>query len=188
MSFLARGIYPAMEVLGTWTTLAEARAWAGLSAEHWTAIKRALGNAETDNPISIAATPPNLFVDAIGTWATAATPTNFEKVQAALTYNALRIKYGMELVDVLPAPGPVAPPGGGAGVAVAAAALPAAAPAAAVGAAIATGLKVKLSHTVDQASDQAGPRPDGAQGCTGALQRIVRRRTVARGRGDGLAS
>ena len=177
MSFLARGIYPAMEVLGTWTTLAEARAWAGLSAEHWTAIKRALGNAETDNPISIAATPPNLFVDAIGTRATAATPTNFEKVQAALTYNALRIKYGMELVDVLPAPGPVAPPGGGAGVAVAA-------PAAAVRAAIATGLKVKLSHTVDQASDQAGPRPDGAQGCTGALQRVVRRRTVARGRGD----
>jgi hypothetical protein len=99
-------------------------------------------------PVLLAAVPHHLLVEAIAAWRTASSPTTMECVRVALTLNAVRIKFNMEPVDLLPAPAVDRP--------VSVAAASGGGPAQVVAAASAT-IKVKLSQVIDQGSDQEVP-------------------------------
>lgn len=146
-SLLARGLYPEAATLQAWETCEEARAWSQATVEHWNAVMGALGLPDGGPAMLIAATPPHLLIAALETWAQAGAPNTMAKVRVALALNGLRVKFGMEPVDLLPPPGGVGP---------VAPAAPAA-PGQPVGNVAVPAVKVKLSQTVDQGSDQEVP-------------------------------
>lgn len=152
-SLLARGLYPEANTLQTWETCEEARAWSQAPAEGWQAVMTGLGMPDGGLAMLVAATPPHLLINALEAWAQEGAPTSIAKVRVALALNALRVKFGMDPVDLLP------PPGGPAPVVVVAAQ---AGPGAAAGPAVPV-VKVKLSQTVDQGSDQEVPMLPAAE-------------------------
>ena len=142
MSLLSRGLYPTQAVLDGWDTVTSGVTWAGVEPAQWTAVSTKLGDANVDMPMLVAAIPVHLLVKAVQEWSDEAGPTTMEKVRMGLLINAVRLKFHMDLVDLLPPP-PGAPP--------------AAAPAPPVMAPPVTpppGVKVKLSTVIDQGTDQ----------------------------------
>ena len=144
MSFLSRGLYPQESVIQSWTTVKSALDWAGVPAEQWTVVSAALGCQDTDEQLLVAAVPPHLLLEAIATWVNDSTPTTADKVRMCLALNALRLKFNMEVVDLIPPPPGASP----------AAMQQPAAPASVTNI---HGLKVKLSQVIDQGSDQEIP-------------------------------
>ena len=53
------GLVPSDEVLKSWTTFSDARAWAGLSLEDWTKVATEVGDKDLDNLMLVAALPPD---------------------------------------------------------------------------------------------------------------------------------
>ena len=104
MSLLARTLYLADAVLQAWTTVTEANAWAGVEPAAWTAVSTKMGAPDMDAPVLIAAIPPFLIIEAVQGWIVDTTPSSMEKVRVCLMLNALRLKFFMEPVDLLPAP------------------------------------------------------------------------------------
>ena len=147
MSMLARGLYPVDDVLQQWTTVRQAREWSGTTAAEWTAVSTLLDAADIDEPLLVAATPPHLLTAALATWAQDGTPGTMVKVRMGLTLNALRLKFHMEPVDLLPPPPGAAAP---------AAPAPVAHTTTVVVAPPAT-VKVKLCQVIDQGLDQEVP-------------------------------
>ena len=149
MSLLARGLYPTDLVMATWETVASFTDWSSVEAASWLAVLTNMGAAGVETPILIAAIPPHLLIEAIATWrATTPAPTTMEAVRVALTLNALRLRYDMAPVDLLPPPVAPIP---------AAVAVVQEGPTGTPSIASAGVIKVKLSQVIDQGSDQEVP-------------------------------
>ena len=145
MSLLTRGLYPTEEVLTTWTTVTAARTWSGVDAESWTNVSTKLGAVDMDAPMLLAAMPQHLLVTAIQAWQDEVNPPVMEAVRMGLMLNALRLKYFMLLVDLLPPPVPAGPQANPPPT-VAAPVVP-----------MASAVKVKLPQVIDQGMDQEVP-------------------------------
>ena len=116
------GLLPTAEVLRSWTTVADAKAWVGLSDAVLGEFLSLLGNKALSNlPLAGAVDPitvrrtilevrlpvPAVGAAAEGAEAPAVPPppprslTHLEKTQLGLFYNAVRAKFGMPPVDVV---------------------------------------------------------------------------------------
>jgi hypothetical protein len=145
MSLLARGLYPTDAAMTEWTTTASFTTWSNVDADAWTAVLTILGAAGVNAPVLIAAIPPHLLIEAIATWRTDVVPTTMEAVRVSLTFNAIRLRYDMAPVDLLPPPVAAAPPP----ATIAAGSVPAGPPSATL-----VTIKVKICQVIDQGSDQ----------------------------------
>jgi hypothetical protein len=114
-----QGLLPSQEVLRGWQTVADARAWAGLSEAVLGEFLALLGNRELSNLPLQAAIDPVMVRRTIGDVRVPVDPTvplegeeapaprrltTIEKTQLCLFYNAVRVKFGLPPVDVVSEP------------------------------------------------------------------------------------
>lgn len=114
-----QGLLPSQEVLRGWQTVADARAWAGLSEAVLGEFLALLGNRELSNLPLQAAIDPIMVRRTIGDVRVPVDPTvplegeeapaprrltTIEKTQLCLFYNAVRVKFGLPPVDVVSEP------------------------------------------------------------------------------------
>ena len=144
MSLTTRGLYPNLVALNAWTTFSEAVAWSRASPEAWKKVSADLGEEGLDEPLLVAAVPPHKLITSLAKWIADDGPSTMEAVRMGLALNAVRLKFDMELVDLLPPPAGTTP-------APAPAPVPTALPQPVVG------VKVKLSQVIDQGMDQEVP-------------------------------
>jgi len=137
---MARRLYPTAATLEGWTTVDDARTWSGVSPASWDWLMNKAGAG--DAPIVVVvALPVHGIVDLIRSWSEELRPAYAEQVKVALTFNAIRLMFELELADLLPPP------------ASATVILPTA-PSAPTAVLATTGVKIKLSQIIDQGSDQ----------------------------------
>ena len=100
-----RGLLPTPEVLGEWQIIEDARKWAALNEEVHKKFLAYLGDSELSNLPLLASIGPMVVRRAIGDTRPGEGEgrecTPIEKSRIGLLYNAVRCKFGLELVDVV---------------------------------------------------------------------------------------
>ena len=107
---LNRKLYPAAEVLETWPEFGEALKWAKVDKADFTKMATILGDPGLDDFVELASLPTHLVTDTLAKWAldTAAPPLHLMRM--AKLINVAKLKAGVELEDLLPAPPPAPAP------------------------------------------------------------------------------
>ncbi len=85
-------LVPSAAVLEAWTTIADARAWIGVTDPEWAEVARSLGDESLDTLLILAATPDADFIAARD----ATTVPVVRRVVLNLMFNAIKQKFGMD--------------------------------------------------------------------------------------------
>ena len=151
-ALLARALYPSAETVTGWADVNAVVAWSGIAPASWNFLMDKAGATEEGlSAMIICGLPVHIVVDIIGIWKTERAPTYAEQVKAALTFNGVRLMFGLELLDFLPPP---APPHTQVQLPLA--------PTAALHPTTTSMVKIKLSQIIDQGTDQEVPMLDAA--------------------------
>ena len=102
-ALMSRRLYPSAETLENWTGIEDARGWSKVSADSWDYLMGKAG-AEDAPMVVIVGLPIHAVVDLLRMWVDDLRPAYAEQVKAALTFNVVRLMYGLELADFLPPP------------------------------------------------------------------------------------
>jgi len=113
-----------------------------VSAASWAWVMDKAGAEESPSIIIVCALPVHVVVSILRLWVDEVHPSYTEQVKIALTFNGVRLMYGLELADYMPPPAPVA-----------AVQLPVITNTPTTGPASLV-VKIKLSQIIDQGSDQ----------------------------------
>ncbi len=132
------GMLPSQSVMDGWTSIAMARAWAGVSEEMWSGVAGILGDRDLDALLLLAGVPDEAYIAAVNTTAT----TELQKVSLRLLFNGVKGKFNMPCT-VFDTPTTTA--------------AASAAPATTTSLPAPDVPKIKLSRVIDQAKEQEVP-------------------------------